>query len=239
MPPNRLKILHPTGITGLFKFVSNDNHDYTGSLRGTEYGIFRISEVGTVKPTETPSTSAAFKFLRDGVASGNIFTLHSFSGHTTFNFLSRDVPYNTHVDLPTNKCNLMTSHAKLSQVSKFPGNMSVKNLSDYDQYGNKEIDPKWPFRMKLLPNNPSGCSNSDDFQVYFDVLPPCIPVGFKLFDVFAMDEPQELGGTEIQIGYFETTSEVVKSMYGDTKLYFRHQRFEEDLAERPQWRQWV
>ena len=48
MPPNRLKILHPTGVTGLFKFVSNDNHDYTGSLRGTDCGIFRISEVGVV-----------------------------------------------------------------------------------------------------------------------------------------------------------------------------------------------
>ena len=182
-----MKILHPTGVTGLFKFVSNDKHDFTGSLRGTEYGIFRISEVGVVKPTETPSTSSGFKFLRDGVASGNMFTLHSFGGHETFNFLKREIAYNTHVDLPTNKCNIMTSHAKLSQVSKFPGNMSVKNLSDYDQYGNKEINPKWPFRMKLLPNNPPGCLNDDGYQVYFETLPPCIPVGFNLWDVFALD----------------------------------------------------
>lgn len=75
--------------------------------------------------------------------------------------------------------------------------MSVKNLSDYDQYGNKEINPKWPFRMRLLPNNPPGCLNDDGYQVYFETLPPCIPVGFNLWDVFALDEPEELGGKEI------------------------------------------
>lgn len=93
--------------------------------------------------------------------------------------------------------------------------------------------------MKLVPNNPPNCLDSDAYQVYFETLPPCIPVGWKLFDVFALDEPEELGGTEIQIGHIETTSKVVQSMYGDTRLFFRHQRFEEDLAVRPHWREWV
>ena len=57
-------------------------------------------------------------------------TLHKFEGHETFNFLAVD--YNTHVDLPDNECNLMTSHAKLATVSRHIGNMSVKGLSDYD-----------------------------------------------------------------------------------------------------------
>ena len=131
MPPNRVKILHPTGVTGLFRFKSFDNHPFTGSLRGTDYGVFRISEVATVGPDLVPSASAGFKYLRDGVDAGNNFTLHAFEGHPdTFNFLKPI--YNTHVDLPENECNLMTSHAKLSQVSKHVGNMSVKGLSDYD-----------------------------------------------------------------------------------------------------------
>ena len=57
-------------------------------------------------------------------------TLHAFEGHETFNFLAVD--YNTYVDLPTNECNLMTSHAKLATVSRHIGNMSVKSLSDFD-----------------------------------------------------------------------------------------------------------
>ena len=48
MPPNRLKIIHATGTVSLFKYVSLNNHSYTGAFKGTENGILRISEVGTV-----------------------------------------------------------------------------------------------------------------------------------------------------------------------------------------------
>ena len=106
MPLNRLKILHPTGIISQFRFVSNNKHPFTGSLKGTEHGIFRISEVGAAKRGETASTSAGFKFFRDGVASGNMFTLHAFEGHETYNFLREDIHYNTHVDIPTDECRL-------------------------------------------------------------------------------------------------------------------------------------
>ena len=107
MPPNRVKILHATGVTALFKYVNNADHPYTGSLRGTEYGVFRISEVLSARGADTPGTSAGFKFLRDGVAAGTMLTVHSFSGHEeTFNFLRPDIDYNTHVDLPDDDCTL-------------------------------------------------------------------------------------------------------------------------------------
>ena len=131
MPPNRNKIIHPTGVHALFKFESYNNHDFTGSLKGTENGILRISEVMTVTPGYIPSASMGLKFFRDGVESGNMVSLHDFGGHENKNnFLSVD--YHTHVLLPDNECNLMTSHAKLATVSKHIGNMSVKGLSDYD-----------------------------------------------------------------------------------------------------------
>ena len=130
MPPSRNKIVHPTGVHALFKFVSYNNHDFTGSLKGTEHGILRISEVLTVTPGYTPSTSMGLKFFRDGVESGNMVSLHDFNGHPSHNFLAVD--YHTHVLLPENECNLMTSHAKLATVSKHVGNMSVKSLSDFD-----------------------------------------------------------------------------------------------------------
>lgn len=163
MPPNRVKVLHPTGVVGLFRFDNFENHNFTGSLKGTEYGVYRISEVGTVSPDLVPSTSAGFKWLRNGVDAGNNFTLHSFGGHPdTYNFLKPGLHYNTHVDLPDNECNLMTSHAKLSQVSKHMGNMSVKGLSDYDQYGNKEENPVWPFKCEFRPNDP--CHAPDEWE---------------------------------------------------------------------------
>ena len=235
MPPNRVKVLHPTGVVGLFKLVVTDPyHPYTGSLRGTDYGIYRISEVGTVAPDIVPSTSAGFKFFRDGVDAGNCFSLHAFEGHPwTFNFL-RPV-YNTHVDIPTNECNLMTSHAKLSQVSKHVGNMSLKGLSDYDQYGNHEPNPVWPFRCEFRPRDP--CNFPDEWHgSYLDTLTSgCIEVGHTLWDLWCLEGPEALGYSISKVGEIVTTSEVVTSMYGDTKLFFRHVRFEEDLEARPEW----
>ena len=162
MPPNRVKVIHPTGVVGLFRFnVTDPYHPYTGSLEGTDYGVYRISEVGTVGEHLVPSTSAGFKWLRDGVDAGNNFSLHAFPGHPdTFNFLKP--VYNTHVDLPDNMCNLMTSHAKLSQVSKHVGNMSMKGLSDYDQFGNKVDEPGWPFKCEFRPNDP--CDFPDEWE---------------------------------------------------------------------------
>ena len=98
--------------------------------------------------------------------------------------------------------------------------MSVKNLADYDQYGNRESNPKWPFMMRLLPHDP--CGSGDEYHVYFEHLPKCVPAGTKLFDVMALDEPKDLGGVEKEIGYIETTSKMTTSAYGDTRLFFRH-----------------
>ena len=47
MPPNRNKIIHPTGVHALFKFVSSGDHDFNGSFKGTDHGLLRISEVGS------------------------------------------------------------------------------------------------------------------------------------------------------------------------------------------------
>lgn len=238
MPPNRVKVIHPTGVVGLFRFNNFENHPFTGSLAGTDYGVFRISEVGTVAPDLVPSTSAGFKWLRDGVDAGNNFTLHAFEGHAdTFNFLKPN--YNTHVDLPLNECNLMTSHAKLSQVSKHIGNMSVKGLSDYDQFGNHVENPVWPFKCEFRPNDP--CNFPDQWErSYLDQLTSgCIPHNYPLWEVWCAEGPEDLGHEIYQIGEIITTSDVVTSMYGDTKLFFRHVRFEEDLEARPEWKDHV
>ena len=91
--------------------------------------------------------------------------MHSFDGHPdTYNYLKPD--YKTHVDLPTNRCNLETSHAKLAEATKYVGKMSVKGLADYDQNGEPELKPKWPFKMRLLPVDPCGFPDEWDRPFY-------------------------------------------------------------------------
>ena len=119
--------------------------------------------------------------------------------------------------------------------------MSVKGLSDYDEEGNKEETPIWPFRCELHPNDP--CNFGDEWpggQGYLDQLTSgCIPIGHDIFDVQCMDKPEALGGVLESIGTIRTTSEVVTSLYGDKGLFFRHVRFEEDLEAHPEWKDHV
>lgn len=54
-------------------------------------------------------------------------------------------------------------------------------------------------------------------------------------DVYALDEPIGLGGEEKLIGRIHTTSITTPSLWGDEHMFFRHMRFNDDLARRPEW----
>jgi hypothetical protein len=62
-----------------------------------------------------------------------------------------------------------------------------------------------------------------------------IEEGSVLYNVYGMDAPEELGGTNYFIGDLMTTSEVTPSLWGDDGLFFRHQMTEDDIAIKPDW----
>lgn len=45
-----------------------------------------------------------------------------------------------------------------------------------------------------------------------------------------------MGGKEHLVGSLVTTSETVKSFYSDDMLFFRHQRAEDDIKLKPEWK---
>ena len=63
-----------------------------------------------------------------------------------------------------------------------------------------------------------------------------MPSGSTIWDIYGMDKPKELGGTEHLIGSLVTTSETVKSLYSDDMLLIRHQRAEDDIKLKPEWK---
>jgi len=66
-----------------------------------------------------------------------------------------------------------------------------------------------------------------------------IPSGSVLYQVFALDVPEQLGGEEKRIADLVLTSEVVPSRWGDEHLFIRHQDMAEDLRLRPEWNQYT
>lgn len=64
-----------------------------------------------------------------------------------------------------------------------------------------------------------------------------IDAGTVLYDIYAWnkfekDDPELV---EELIGQIKLVTRFTRSLWGDTKLYFRHTRYEEELARRPEW----
>jgi hypothetical protein len=68
LPEGRHKFIHPSGVLAKFKYKDLGGHNFTGSLKGTDHGILRISDAGFAKPDinghATPSMG--LKFFVDG-----------------------------------------------------------------------------------------------------------------------------------------------------------------------------
>lgn len=63
-----------------------------------------------------------------------------------------------------------------------------------------------------------------------------IQVGTRIFDVYTYSSPAAKKRWErVRFGSLSTTSKCVQSLFGDRKLFFRHQRMEEDFAMKPEW----
>ena len=57
--------------------------------------------------------------------------------------------------------------------------------------------------------------------------------------IFAYDTPPEFGGEEKLIGWLVQKSDQISSFWADTQLFFKHQRMDDDIKERPHYFEWL
>jgi hypothetical protein len=60
-----------------------------------------------------------------------------------------------------------------------------------------------------------------------------IAVGTSVYELRGYQNPDDVEG--VVIGNIMTTDKCVTSLYGDTKMFFKHQYIAEDKALRPEW----
>ena len=125
---------------------------------------------------------------------------------------------------PAQSAQVKVLEKKFKTASKIPTHLGLSDLSAYDQDGQEVSDINFPFQLRLDPN---PALTGTTFEKV-----PSIPAGTKLYDVYAQANPDAPFN---RIGAITTTSAFVVSTYGDEILFFQHQRFEEDLALRPEW----
>ena len=98
-----------------------------------------------------------------------------------------------------------------------------------------EVEPKlaFPYRLRFRPSGEIVFPDSFHRTINEDLA--TVPMGTKLHDVFALDKPEEMGGTENMIGEVVLTSILITSKLGDKMLFFQQQDMAEDLHHHPEW----
>lgn len=230
----RNKYIHSVGTVGQVELRNLGNHPYTGVFEGTSQGIVRLSFAKKPDPASNVTTPGmGLKFLRDGMDSANLVAMVSVDGQESWNFFKTD--FSNHI--PPAGPALIPLAIKFSTATTNVQQVGLSDFGRYGELGNEVEDPKFPFKLRFHPTG--DIQFSDNYVRPFTEDLTSISKGSTLYEVWAMDKPVELGGTEIHIADLVLVSDMVTSVWGDTSLFFRHQDMAEDIALRPEWKNYV
>ena len=172
-----------------------------------------------------------FKFFRSHVPSANFVAMHFLSTWDTFNWFK--YPLTNHLsekNLPAAQQLLAKKFGTVSDWATFVG---LSDFASFTEDGTKEENPVFPYQLVFEPNRDLTAKYTDEFQKsYIDMFENDIKKGTELYTIIAIPGPDE---PSVVIGTVVTTSDFTASVYGDTKMFLKHQVFEEDLKLRPEW----
>jgi len=230
------KAIHAHGSVAKIKFVPAANTPFTGLFKGADSGLLRLSV--TADPADRGfAPGLALKLFVDGKPSENFSALVSLSGQgNNYNFFANEL---SNIVAEEKSLGPKLINLIFRRVSKFPRKLYLQGFGQVDQKGNQETNPIYPYRLFLVPNPDLQFPESPPHDFRNDLA--TIPSGTLLFSVYAVN-PQQIGDDAANkvadaveqseyrqkaelIGKIETTSEFVSSFYGDSLLFFRHQRF--------------
>ena len=106
-------------------------------------------------------------------------------------------------------------------------------MCKYHQDGTLYENPIFPFKIELAPADVSfqepKPNSMEDFMAQFD----SIAVGTTIYTLKAYLSPDDTQG--MILGNVITTDNCVSSLYGDTRMFFKHQYIDDDIALKPEW----
>lgn len=230
----RKKYIHTVGTVGQVEWRNLGDHPYTGIFEGAAQGIVRMSLAK--EPSSTSNATApgfGLKFLRDGMESVNLVAMYSVDGQDSWNFFKNDFTTKIGAAGPA----LVPIALKFSTATNNVQQVALSDWSQYGEAGTQAADPQFPFMLRFHPTG--DISFSDEYVRPFTEDLTSIPKGSTLYEVWALDQPTELGGTEKHIADLVLVSDMITSLWGDKHLFFRHQDMVEDVAIHPEWEEYV
>jgi len=233
----RYKYIHTVGTVGQVEWKDLGGHSYSGIFNGGSVnGWARLSQAKEPSPPALDTAPGmGLKFLRDGIDSANLVAMYSVNGQEGWNFFQND--FTTH--LGPAGLELIPVALKFSEATNY---VQEVGLSDWGLYGADGVqvdaaDWKFPFMLRFKPTG--EISFPDEYVNDWKDDLMSIPVGTTLYQIWALDEPEELGGVETHIGDLVLTGAITTSMWGDKNLFFRHQDMADDVALKPEWEEYL
>ena len=233
----RTKYIHSVGAVGKVKFIAEKDTPYSGVFKGADYGIIRLSAAAEPSKKQPLAPGLGLKLLRDGVDSANVVALFDLDGQPgDWNFFSNDC-WN-HIGGPDNLPAKVLAK-KFAEATPYIQEVSLKNFATANQLGEVENDIVYPYSIGFRPHDdvknlfPKDLPD-DDYMAYIKQL-PTVPEDSVLYEVYAMDQPKELGGTETLIGKVQLDGSLISSKWADENLYFRHERVSDDIQDHSSW----
>jgi hypothetical protein len=228
LPSHRRKVIHAQGV--LCKFdLDVTSQKFTGLFSsGKAHGIIRMGSATTSDGALGIHPGMSLKFLRSGVKSANFVALAPDPTTKDYNYFSRML---SNIVAPAEA---LQATGKFQQATGCINQVGLSDVCKYSQDGTAGT-PTFPYEIQF---EPAGISFSSEKTTPSQLIANLrsIPAGKILFEVYTHSLPTaKKEGKREKLGTLKTTSQCVQSAYGDTTLFFRHQRMEEDFALRPEW----
>ena len=180
-------------------------------------------------------STISLKILRDGVDSANSLANENLNGRASYDFFAAPLFTNLMDSGFDNDVLTGPIVEAIRPQTNFVASLGNSDMALWTQEGVKVDSPVFPYSIRYEPN--PALSYGDDLQYTKTVFERIseVPADTLLYTVWARDAPATLGGVETAIGEIWSKSEMTTSMWGDTKMYFRHARHDDDFRYRPEW----
>ena len=113
-------------------------------------------------------------------------------------------------------------------------------MAQFTEDGTEVEDPDYPFFIMFVPKD--QFATPDGTSRFFEAMDgDAIPAGTVMFDVVALDEPNNTATpwespNLFKIGEIKLTTSFTQSLWGDERLFFSHSRLSDDFMGRREFR---
>jgi len=230
-PPGYEKPIHPHAAMAKVSFVPTANHLFTGLFKGNDCGLLRLSV------TEDPAEGAflpglAWKAFVDGASSENISALYTLSGQgDNYDFFANELSSYVQPEFAL-------SSVLFSAVTSEPTRLMVNDLSEVSQDGTRIADTTSPTQIYFVPTAEVSNRFSENPHDFRDDL-LTLAAGTKVYDIYATDleikkslffaerYADQRRDSAVKVGSLYLTSQFNTSQFGDTGIFFKHERYED------------